>query len=143
MWNIEFRGLCEKSKEMVFGDLIHGVDYKKGNLYILPNKSNLAYVKYCDPLDGVRVISETVGVFTSHVTKKGNKIYSGDIVKIGGLIEIVCYINGVLCCFSENIYGKIEFLDVDESESLIVSSYDYFDNYDVIGNIYQNPELCE
>jgi hypothetical protein len=75
---IKFRGRCIKSKELVYGDLIHGVGSKAGNLYILPNKINLAYVKHCDPLDGVKVIPETVGQFTGLNDNKNKEIYEGD-----------------------------------------------------------------
>jgi hypothetical protein len=75
---IKFRGRCIKSKELVYGDLIHGVGSKAGNLYILPNKINLAYVKHCDPLDGVKVIPETVGQFTGLNDSKNKEIYEGD-----------------------------------------------------------------
>ena len=39
---IKFRGRCVRSNDWVHGDLIHGVASKSGNLYILPNRINLA-----------------------------------------------------------------------------------------------------
>jgi hypothetical protein len=45
---IKFRGKCVISGDLVYGDLIHGVGSKNGNLYILPKKINLAYVKHCN-----------------------------------------------------------------------------------------------
>lgn len=75
---IKFRGVCAKSKELVYGDLIHGVGWKKGNVYILPDKENLAYVKHCDPLDGVQVIPETVG---QYFRVEDQDFYEGDIIE--------------------------------------------------------------
>jgi hypothetical protein len=80
MQTIKFRGRCKKSHEWVFGNLIYGVGQKEGNMYILPNRVNLTYVKHCHPLDGVEVMPETVGQFSTFLTKDGKEIYAGDDV---------------------------------------------------------------
>lgn|SRR5574343_1442562 len=87
---ISFRGKCLKSNEWVYGDLIHGVGTKNGNMYILPRMVNLAYVKHCDPLDGVRVVPETIGQYTGiddivikYVGNDNTEIYEGDLLNIG------------------------------------------------------------
>lgn len=40
---ILFRGLTADTKEIVYGDLLHGVGSKRGKMYILPAEVNLAY----------------------------------------------------------------------------------------------------
>lgn len=39
----------------VEGDLIHGVGFKKGRIYILPLVENLGSLEGCHPLDGYEV----------------------------------------------------------------------------------------
>ena len=77
----KFRGKCAISNDWVYGDLIHGVGLKKGNMYILPDAVNLATVKHCDPLDGVRVIHETIGQYVGLKDKNLVDIYEGDKVE--------------------------------------------------------------
>lgn len=87
MREIKFRGKCSQSNDWVYGDLIHGVGFKKGNMYILPDKTNLAYVKHCDPLDGVNVIPESVGQFTGLKDKNGVEIYQHDYDENGLMVD--------------------------------------------------------
>ena len=85
MRTIKFRGKGIKSNEFVYGDLIHGVGSKHGKMFILPITVNLAYIKNCDPLDGVEVDPETVGQFTGLYDKNGVEIF--ECLSCGMLFE--------------------------------------------------------
>lgn len=89
----------------------------------------------------IAVYDHTVTQFTGLKDEKYNSVFDGDIVKVGGLIEVVTYIDGILCCYNESIYGKREKVEIDTFEEIIVASSDYFEPYEIIGNIYENPEL--
>lgn len=83
----------------------------------------------------VAVDPETVGQYTGYKDKNGKKIFEGDIVK---------RIN----CLDEVTYGRVQY---DESKTgfELVSSYcssrlsrpHYIKTNEVVGNIYDNPEL--
>jgi uncharacterized phage protein (TIGR01671 family) len=144
---IKFRGQCIKSNNFVFGDLIHGVGPKSRNMYILPNEINLAYVKHCDPLDGVKVIPETVGQFTGLVDKNGVEIYEGDIFqynehyayRLPSFKAIVEY-NDYYACFGYQKVGSFFITSFHEHDELHT---DVLSHCEVIGNIYENPSLLE
>lgn len=137
---ILFRGKCAQSGEWVEGDLIHGIGNKQGNIYILPNKTNLAYVKHCDPLDGVRVDIKTVGQFTELLDKNGKKIFENDLLgcwvkdvnkKDKQLLCRVAFNNGSFVVdISRYLNGKL-FSDLKT----------YLEDYVVVGNIHDNADL--
>ena len=86
----------------------------------------------------IEVIPETVGQYTGLTDKNGKKIFSGDVVKIylyepKGLANYeIGYIKyddakaRYVFCTEEGIYG------IDNSNV-----------FEVIGNIYDNPELLK
>lgn len=128
---IKFRGKCQISGDLVFGDLIHGVGAKSNNVYILPNRINLAVIKHCDPLDGVKVDPETVGQYTELKDKNGVEIYEGDLLHrhLGVYWQVVfedsCWIAKTL------------------KPSGLYLSGSQFIEAEVVGNIHSNPELIQ
>lgn len=81
-----------------------------------------------EKLDNV-VISQDTGI----KDKNGKSIYTGDIVSDGAVCGIVEYYNGLLG------------LRFDKYEATIASQAELneFKNVEIIGNIWQNPELLE
>ena len=84
----------------------------------------------------IEVIPETVGQYTGFTDKNGKKIFEGDIVKI--------------CLSGKPAFGVVEYMKtgicafVSMSRS-IESNYvlDKSENFEIIGNIYDNPELLK
>ena len=75
------------------------------------------------------VIPKTVGQYTGLIDKNGIKIFEGDIVKgtfLGFPIPIEDDVFSI--CWQEDVAGY---------------KANYFENVEVIGNIYDNPELLE
>ena len=126
---ILFRGKRVDNNEWVFGDLIAS----KNKYYIHPQGNSFQ-------VDGVlsrlivlhEVKSETVGQYTGLTDKNGNKIFEGDIVK---------------CLSLENGYVNKEVYYAEDRARFVLGSlgsdYDFeeYINVEVIGNIYDNPEL--
>ena len=97
-----------------------------------------------------RIKPETVGQYTGLTDKNGTKIFEGDIVCIR-------YRNGEICCigdvqFSHGVYGA-EWLSNKKNKSMVGGwgqlhnlrrfDDDIINDIEVIGNIYDNPELLE
>lgn len=83
----------------------------------------------------VEVIPETVGMFTGLTDKSGTKIFEGDIVRYGDTIHEVVF---------EQRNGTAYFgLAYSKNETLPFGHYQDLRQIEVIGNIYDNPELLE
>jgi len=145
---IKFRGKHNSEGDWVEGDLIHGVGAYSGKLFILPNKINLAYVRNCDPLNGVMIANESAGQFTGLHDKNGKEIYEGDI--LGGHPHGTAWVeyNSEWGCFESvsTYFENDEFGEPIEKyyRSLLANDLkDCFDAWEVIGNRFENPEQCE
>lgn len=157
MREIEFRGLDPKSGEFVKGDLIHGVGNKCGKVFILPIRINLAYVKNCDPLDGVEVDPKSVGQFTGLLDKNGKKIFEGDVLQSECTKVLKSEIDDDLFKIP-NIEKRIYNNVIDWYNGVRVSGWRIKGkgfqsqlkwstvlnmNLEIIGNVHENPELLK
>ena len=120
---IKFRGLRKN----------YNPEYKQGKWEYgnLLNECSIGEVgAYLDSYEYAEVIPDSVGQFTGVTDKNGKEIYEGDIVKdTEGRIEQVKY---------EPEYGAI-FMPFDNSEWCFTDG----EYCEVIGNIYENPDLLK
>lgn len=124
MREIEFRGKSTHTGEWHYGWLIYS---KLNNAYEIAEK--LEMKQYCN---GVYffVDPNTIGQYIGHKDKKGIKIFEGDILEGTAFNKLV---RGVVKYGYDRfqIFGKY-----------VVDLYNLHD-FEVIGNIYDNPELLE
>jgi len=126
MRDIKFRGfypywhLYEDMKNgWIFGHLGKDID---GEYYIQPEGDRYG--------EGYQVLKETVGQYTECKDKNGNEIYEKDILLLPcGDKAVVSFQNGTFGILWNGFKP--------------VSECSYFQHYEKIGNIYENPELLE
>lgn len=153
MREILFRGKRAKIGDWVEGSLIA---YPDGDCYIArPSGDPCVLDKFCvDPA--------TVGQFTGLTDKNGKKIFEGDIVRYGMIYDFECYLESLE---NPDAYdGEVcdHDIEVDVVEWCLGYDYPAFDlkkqqfecnglsqimcgdyEYEIIGNIHDNPELLE
>lgn len=108
--------------------------------YILTGKLGLAsYLVSYLGFEHFLVIPETVGQYAGSPDKNGKKIFEGDICKVtmftceGEDKHYLCEV-----CFD---CGSFVFRERSGFDILPVDIYDFNTDVEVIGNIYDNPEL--
>lgn len=132
------------------GDWVYGLVSK---LYKYDDKY-FAEMTNTDGVSGIDVDPETICEFTGLTGKNGKKIFEGDIVQApSNLAGTEFYIGtiefGNFSDYSDNIYTGffIKWKNVPEYSTLRQSIIWWRDEQDrflnIIGNIYDNPELLE
>lgn len=119
MREILFRGKNKVTDELITGDLIHNGD----QVFISANNC-------C-----AEVYPETVGQYTGLKDRNGVKIFEGDIVKYGDTIHRVI--------FDDRNGSAVFGIMISNVETWAFCSMVPPDRMEVIGNIYDNPELLK
>ena len=132
MREILFRGKRTNNGEWVYGDLIQNVDCLK----IREQEKSIKKIAKSYEVD-----RDTVGQFTGLCDKNGKKIFEGDIHKY---LDYVFVIE-----FGEFIEMRTDYSLVGwhmrRAKTIACVSFDGTENEyaNIIGNIYDNPELLE
>ena len=129
MREIKFRGRRLDNGKWVTGDLLHGKNGK-----VLINAGTKMFTTYAE------VDPDTVGQFTGLYDKNGKEIYEGDIILYGGSIQHeVVFRHGA---FGYLLYGG-EFISYAGNTNFTFNPLNRSKEHEVIGNIYDNPELTK
>ena len=121
MREILFRGKSVTDGRWVFGDLSNYGDYRA-----------ITTTRGFSIIDSCEVIPETIGQYTGLTDKNGKRVFEADIVKV---YDVYC---------NETVVGVVEFCDGSFRicDTDFTSYYRWMDyEVEVIGNIYDNPEL--
>lgn len=129
MREIKFRGKCmDKSiNEWLYGELTQDRDFDGKHVRIIcKNKDSKFWGMH------IEVNVETVGQYTGLKDKTGKEIYEGDIIDDG-----------------EHIYDirwdadEARFMAANTLSSVFWVPMGWYDDFKVIGNIHETPELLE
>lgn len=117
-------------REILFrGKRVDNGEWIEGNLIQYPLSSYSYIMSNYGFDDEICVRSETVGQFTGLTDKNGKKIFEGDIVKYENKIYEIKYLEK---------YAR--FAPSNEHSVFMVCA---FNHLEVVGNIYDNPELLK
>lgn len=144
MREILFRGKSLKDNEWTEGYYCRYGWIGKQKDYIIPD--------YASALWGVEVDSNTIGQYTGLTDKNGVRIFEGDILQgdeypycsdgdYNYYAEVVWFDNG--CCgfgLCTHKNPKSAVRGISDGNSEWFEDFDS-DNWSVVGNIYDNPEL--
>lgn len=99
-------------------------------------------------IDFYEVDPSTICQYTGLTDKNGKKIWENDILKMhsGDLYNdnvIVKYEKSAFVAISKNLYQRVFHIYEKKTEHTGRAIYDVHFDYEVIGNVFDNPELLE
>ena len=137
MREILFRGKRTDNGEWGYGDYTKARDYLNGKEMHIIIPPDVEAFPHCEFAGYEEVIPETVCQFTGLTDKNGRKIFEGDIIKCK-----VHEMNGYRVRRGVVEYHGVGFIMNLDPNSWYDQKNISFD-CEVIGNIYDNPELLE
>lgn len=133
MREILYRGKRKDNGEWVYGYYLpyHAVKDTNGKdvfaqIFVEPDEKH--------PKGWAIVTAETVGQYTGLTDNNGKKIFEGDILRIVGCYFDVIYRNGGFVWRDMRLNKFVNYADSD-------SNIEQFSFVEVIGNIYDTPEM--
>ena len=114
MREIKFRGMKANGEWVVGYYLVH----------IPTDEHKIHYLSKILGMSTAIVDKKTVGQFTGLIDKNGKEIFEGDVVKEGGLVSVIEWANERYCY---------------RTTTGTIGLYGFCG--EIIGNIYENPEL--
>jgi len=128
MREIKHHGKRIDNGKWIVGDLLQGIDGRK---YIVTLCDNIGTWTLSPRLLISEVVPETVGQFTGLLDRSGTEIFEGGIVLYSGQPMTVTF----------NLkYAQWRLVAVSDTRGMNVYCKS---DYEVIGNIHENPELLE
>ena len=76
-----------------------------------------------------------VSQFTGLQDKNGRDIYEGDVIKYPDVVSEIFFRDGAFCCYIDKNNTRKSYLELGQN------SFRY--DFEIIGNIFENPELVE
>lgn len=121
---IKFRGFSSNMNKWVYG----GIKFIESDAFIIHQQGiQLAFSN--------AVINKSVGQYTGLKDKNGKEIYEGDIIEHYALYGYVVFENGM---FSMSSNANTQFCNCKQP-----MAYHDVNEMEIIGNIYENPELLK
>lgn len=131
MREIKFRGQRKDDKEWIYGGIAFGGEKFENRVYITNPKVHDEGVLWLYDVE-----NETVGQYTGLKDKNGKEIYEGDILSSGYAVTFVDSYDPSNLGLDSCWYAQRN--NFESYFPLIIG-----EDYEVMGNIYENPELLE